>query len=140
MCLTRIPEGVRFKPSPTSISSEQLKPVLSYSAIYLRKRRVAVDEELDELRRQLDQKTTEIESLIAKERGLGSIENMDPADYQRLQRDVEELLERWEEAEQEAFRRAEDSPLNRLIAERFEIEQQVEAAREDKGEIDDEER
>jgi hypothetical protein len=82
--------------------------------------------ELEELRRPLDQKTKDIESLIAKERGLGSIEDMDSADYERLQRDVEELLDRWEQADQEALRRAEDSPLNRLVAERFEIEQQIE--------------
>jgi hypothetical protein len=93
-----------------------------------------VDQELKELRRQLDQKTTEIESLIAKERGFGRLEDMDPADYERLQRDVEELVERWEEADQEAFTQAEDSPLNRLIAERFEIEQQIESAREEPDE------
>jgi hypothetical protein len=86
-----------------------------------------MDERLHELRRQLDQKTTEIESLIAAEQGMGSIENMDPSDYERLQQDVEELLEQWGEDAQDG--EAVDAPLNRLIAERFEIEQQVLAAR-----------
>jgi hypothetical protein len=86
-----------------------------------------MDERLHELRRQLDQKTTEIESLIAAEQGMGSIENMDPSDYERLQQDVEELLEQWGEDAQDG--EAVDAPLNRLIAERFDIEQQVLAAR-----------
>jgi len=37
-----------------------------------------MNEKLDQLRRQLDQKTTEIESLMATQQGMGSIENMDP--------------------------------------------------------------
>lgn len=52
-----------------------------------------MDEKLHELRRRLDQKTTEIETVVAAERGIGSIENMDPSDYERLQEDVEELLD-----------------------------------------------
>jgi hypothetical protein len=60
-----------------------------------------MDEKLGELRRRLDQKTTEIESVVAAEQGIGSIENMNPSDYERLQEDVEELLGRWEETAQE---------------------------------------
>jgi len=83
-------------------------------------------EKLVELRRRLDQKTTEIESFVAADQGIGSIENMDPSDYERLQQDVEELLERWEEtAQEEGPGGMEDTPLNRLIAERFEIEQRI---------------
>jgi hypothetical protein len=89
---------------------------------------------LDELRRQLDQKTNEIESLIAAEQGIGSIENMDPSDYERLQQDVEELLERWEEEAEEGQGSIDDAQLHRLIAERFEIEQKVIAARKDQTE------
>jgi hypothetical protein len=89
-----------------------------------------MDEKLGELRRRLDQKTTEIESFVAADQGIGSIENMDPSDYERLQQDVEELLERWEEtAQEEGPGGMEDTPLNRLIAERFEIEQQILASR-----------
>ena len=91
-------------------------------------------EKLGELRRRLDQKTTEIESFVAVEKGMGSIENMDPSDYERLQQDVEELLERWEEtAQEEGPGGMEDTPLNRLIAERFEIEQQIFASRGQQG-------
>jgi hypothetical protein len=93
-----------------------------------------MDERLHELRRQLDQKTSEIESLVATEQGIGSIENMDPSDYERLQQDVEELLERWEEtAQEEGPGGMEGTPLNRLIAERFEIEQKIIAARGTEG-------
>jgi len=89
-----------------------------------------MDEQLGELRRRLDQKTTEIESVVAAEQGIGSIENMDPSDYERLQEDVEELLGRWEEtAQEEGPGSMRDTPLNRLIAERFEIEQIILASR-----------
>ena len=91
-------------------------------------------ERLEELRRRLDQKTTEIESLVAAEQGMGSIYEMDPSDYERLQQDVEELLERWEEtAQEEGPGGMEDTPLNRLIAERFEIEQIILASRGQQG-------
>jgi hypothetical protein len=93
-----------------------------------------MDERLDELRRQLDQKTTEIESLVAAEQGMGNIESMDPSDYERLQQDVEELLERWEEDAEEGQGNIDDAQLHRLIAERFEIEQKVIAARKDQSE------
>jgi hypothetical protein len=55
---------------------------------------------------------------------------MDPSDYERLQEDVEELLGRWEEtAQEEGPGSMRDTPLNRLIAERFEIEQIILASR-----------
>jgi hypothetical protein len=93
-----------------------------------------MDEKLHELRRRLDQKTTEIETAVAAERGIGSTENMDPSDYERLQQDVEELLEQWEEtAQQEGPGGMDDTPLNRLIAERFEIEQIILASRGQQG-------
>ena len=93
-----------------------------------------MDEKLGELRRRLDQKTTEIESVVAAEQGIGSIENMDPSDYERLQEDVEELLGRWEESAQEQGPGVmRDTPLNRLIAERFEIEQIILASRGQQG-------
>jgi hypothetical protein len=91
---------------------------------------VSMDERLNKLRRQLDQKTSEIESLVASEKGRDAIENMDPSDYERLKQDVEELLEEWEEtAQEEGPGSIEDTPLNRLIGERFEIEQEIIAAR-----------
>jgi len=93
-----------------------------------------MNERLEDLRRQLDQKTNEIESLVAAEQGLGSIGTMDPSDYERLQQDVEELLERWEEDAEEGQRSIDDAQLHRLIAERFEIEQKLIAARHDQSE------
>ena len=62
---------------------------------------------------------------MASEQGIASIQNMNPLDYERLQQDVEELLEQWEETAQEGSGNVEDTPLNRLIAERFDIEQQI---------------
>jgi hypothetical protein len=96
-----------------------------------------MSEKLDQLRRQLDQKTAEIESLMATEQGMGSVENMDPSEYERLQQDVEELLERWEEAAEEGSPDVEDSELNRLIAERYAIEQQILVTRGEQPEADD---
>jgi chemotaxis regulatin CheY-phosphate phosphatase CheZ len=61
------------------------------------RRKLAMDERLEELRRKLDQKTTEIESLVAADQGMGSIENMESSEYERLEQTVEELLGRWEE-------------------------------------------
>ena len=49
-----------------------------------------MDERLHELRRKLDRKTSEIETVLAAEQGMGSIETMDPSDYERLQQDVED--------------------------------------------------
>jgi len=57
-----------------------------------------MEDNLAELRCRLDEKTTEIEAFIAREQGMGDIRAMSPADYEQLQRDVEELLEQWEEA------------------------------------------
>jgi hypothetical protein len=89
-----------------------------------------MDEKLHELRRRLDQKTTEIETVVAAERGIGSISEMDPSDYERLQQDVEELLGCWQEtAQDQGPGSMDDSPLNRLIAERFEIEQIILASK-----------
>jgi hypothetical protein len=85
-----------------------------------------------------DQKTTEIGSLIAAEQGMGSIENMDPFDYERLQQDVEGLFEQWEEtAQEEGPGGVDDTPLNRLLAERYAIEQQLLVTRGEKPEVDD---
>jgi hypothetical protein len=71
---------------------------------------------------------------LLRNRASASIENMDPSDYERLQQDVEELLEKWEETAQEQGPGSmDDTPLNRLIAERFEIEQIILASRGQQG-------
>jgi hypothetical protein len=102
------------------------------------RRKLAMDERLEEPRRQLDQKTTEIESFVAAEQGMGSIENMEASEYERLEQTVEELLGRWEEtAQEEGPGSIDDTPLNRLIAERFEIEQHILANRGEQPEADD---
>jgi len=126
----RCPSKATSQAKPSSYSST--KEHAAKAAAWLRRR--AMDEKLGELRRRLDQKTTEIESVVAAEQGIGSIENMDPSDYERLQEDVEELLGRWEEtAQEEGPGSMRDTPLNRLIAERFEIEQIILASRGQQG-------
>ena len=100
-----------------------------------------MDEKLDSLRRQLDQKTTEIESFVAQDEGIGPIEKMEAAEYERLQERVEELLEQWEEMAAEGPSSGNDSPLNKLIAERFDIERQILAIRQqgaDAGKVESE--
>ena len=52
-----------------------------------------MDEKLGELRRRLDQKTTEIESVVAAEQGIGSIENMDPSDMSGCKRTLRNCLD-----------------------------------------------
>jgi Ribonuclease G/E len=90
------------------------------------RRRTEMEDKLAELRRRLDEKTTEIEAFIAREQGMGDIRAMSPSDYEQLQRDVEELLEQWEEAApEEGYGTPEDSQLDKLISERFEIEQKI---------------
>jgi hypothetical protein len=73
---------------------------------------------------------------VAREQGIGSIEKIDPSDYERLQQDGAELLEQWEETAQEESGHADDTPLNGLIGERFEIEQKIIAARGTEGDKD----
>jgi hypothetical protein len=69
---------------------------------------------------------------------MGSVERMDPSDYERLQEDVEELLRRWEEtAQEEGPGSMEHTLLNRLIAERFQIEQKIIAAKGAEGDKDE---
>jgi hypothetical protein len=48
-----------------------------------------MEDKLAELRRRLDEKTTEIEAFIGREQGMGDIRAMSPSDYEQLQRDVE---------------------------------------------------
>jgi hypothetical protein len=101
-----------------------------------------MDEKLQELRQHLDQRTTEIEALVAQEEGMGSIEKMDPPEYERLQERVEELLEQWEEKSEGGASSENDTPLSKLIAERFDVERQILAIREqsaDEGEVDEDE-
>ena len=84
-----------------------------------------VELEMDALQRKLMAKTREIEALVAAEKNLGDPNAMESTDYARLQACVEELIYTWQEAK---LRRSESNPdtaVNRLIAEREEIEEQI---------------
>jgi hypothetical protein len=83
-----------------------------------------VEKEMDALQRKLTAKTREIEALIAAEQNLGNLDAIDSADYARLQAYVENLIYQWQEAKVGSGGNAE-TPVNRLIAEREEIEDQI---------------
>ena len=83
------------------------------------------EKEIDELQRKLAAKTREIETLVADEQELGDINAMESTDYTRLKTYVEELIEKWQEAEVDRSGSNRDTPVNRLIADRQEIEEQI---------------
>jgi hypothetical protein len=70
------------------------------------------ERELDELQRKLTARTREIEALVAEEQDLGDI-------------NAEELIAKWQEADVDRSGSNPDTPVNRLIAERQEIEEQI---------------
>jgi hypothetical protein len=83
------------------------------------------EKELDELQRKLTAKTREIEALMAEEQDLGDINAMESSDYARLRTYAEELIAKWQEADVDRSGSNPDTPVNRLIAERQEIEEQI---------------
>jgi predicted RNase H-like nuclease (RuvC/YqgF family) len=83
------------------------------------------EKEIDELQRELAAKTREIEALVADEQELGDINAMESTDYTRLKTYVEELIEKWQEADVDRSGSNPDMPVNRLIADRQEIEEQI---------------
>ena len=58
-------------------------------------------EKLLKLRQQFHVKTLQIEALVAKKHGMGNLDDLAPADYQRVQTITGNLLEMWEEGEHE---------------------------------------
>ena len=85
-----------------------------------------VENEMEALQRKLATKTREIEALVAKQQQLGDLSAMESsADYARLRTYVEGLIYKWQEANVQAPGSNPDTAVNRLIAEREEIEQQI---------------
>ena len=82
-----------------------------------------VEKEIDELQGKLTAKTREIEALVAEELNLGDIN--EGATYARLRTYVEELIEKWQQADVDHSGSNPDTAVNRLIAEREEIEEQI---------------
>jgi hypothetical protein len=72
------------------------------------------EKEIDELQRKLAAKTSEIEALVADEQELGDINAMESTDYTRLKTYVEELIEKWQEADVDRSGSNPDTPVNRL--------------------------
>ena len=62
---------------------------------------------------------------MADEQELGDINAMESTDYARLRTYVEELIEKWQEADVDRSGSNPDTPVNRLIADRQEIEEQI---------------
>ena len=84
-----------------------------------------VEKEIDELQCKLTAKTREIEALVAEELNLGDINAMEGTTYARLRTYVEELIEKWQQANVDRSGSNPDTAVNRLIAEREEIEEQI---------------
>jgi hypothetical protein len=84
-----------------------------------------VEKEMDALQRKLTAKTREIEALVAEQQHLGDMNALESADYDRLRIYVEKLIYTWREAKVRPSESTPDTPLNRLIAEREEIEEQI---------------
>jgi hypothetical protein len=84
-----------------------------------------VEKEIDELQCKLAAKTREIEALVAEELNLGDINAMEGITYARLRTYVEELIEKWQQANVDRSGSNPDTVVNRLIAEREEIEGQI---------------
>jgi hypothetical protein len=81
-----------------------------------------VEKEMEELQRKLAAKTREIEMLVAAEQNLGDLASMESTEYARLRIYVEELIYKWQEANVRPSTSNPDTAINRLIAEREEIE------------------
>jgi hypothetical protein len=84
-----------------------------------------VENEMEVLQRKLAAKTREIEALVAEQQHLGNLNALDSSDYDRLLIDVQEMIYKWQEANVQAPGSNPDTLLNRLIAEREEIEEQI---------------
>ena len=84
-----------------------------------------VENEMEVLQRELAAKTREIEALVAKQQHLGDLDALETTDYARLRAYVEELIYNWQEANVRLSLSNPETALNRLIAEREEIEQQI---------------
>jgi hypothetical protein len=84
-----------------------------------------VENEMEVLQRKLGAKTREIEALVAKQQHLGELDAMETTDYERLRIHVEELIYEWQEANIRPSLSNPDTALNRLIADREEIEEQI---------------
>jgi hypothetical protein len=84
-----------------------------------------VENEMDVLQLKLATKTREIEALVAEQQHLGDLNVMKSTDYVRLRIYVEELIYKWQEAKVRPSGSNPDTAVNRLIAEREEIEEQI---------------
>ena len=84
-----------------------------------------VENEMEVLQRELATKTREIEALVAEKQHLGDLNAMESTDYARLRIYVEELIYKWQEAKVRPSESNPDTAVNRLIAEREEIEEQI---------------
>jgi hypothetical protein len=84
-----------------------------------------VENEMDVLQRKLVTKTREIEALVAEQQHLGDLNAMDSTDYARLRTYIEELIYKWQEAKVRPSESNPDTEVNRLIAEREEIEEEI---------------
>ena len=83
------------------------------------------ENQLEALQRKLAEKTREIVALVAEQQHSGDPHGLESTDYARLQSYVEELIYKWQEAKVRPSESNPDTAVNRLIAEREEIEEQI---------------
>ncbi len=93
-----------------------------------------MSDQQQELRRQLNAKTREIEAYVAKALGLGDITALNPQTMRRLEEEVEQMIEQHDEAfnQDKTFeqwqildRRLNKTEVGRLLQERHEIAEQI---------------
>jgi hypothetical protein len=108
-----------------SYANSHTTSLRAYALLGKGKSMTDVEKEIDELQGKLSAKTREIEALLAAELNLGNIHAMEGAAYARLRTYVEELVEKWQQANVDHSGSNPDTAVNRLIAEREEIEEQI---------------
>ena len=84
-----------------------------------------VEDEMEELQRKLTSRTREIEALVGAEQNLGELNSMESTEYARLRIYVDELIYQWQGAKVHPSASNPDTAINRLIADRLEIEEQI---------------
>jgi hypothetical protein len=85
------------------------------------------EQRLTLLRKKLAANTLQIEALVADKHGWSSLDSLTPAEYERVQKLAEQMLDAWEDAAADGDPAVdEDVPFNRLARDRLEILKQLE--------------
>ena len=80
---------------------------------------------MNDVEDKLTSRTREIEALVAAEQNLGELNSIESTEYARVRIYVDELIYQWQEAKVHPSASNPDRAINRLIADRLEIEEQI---------------